>query len=131
MKINYYNISSFVLIFFVLFLPCLVLAAPLVPCGTSEVGSQPCTFGNLADLFNRVMDFLLRVVLIPLAVMAIVFVGIQYVTAAGNPAKLSKAHEVLWDVLLGILIALAAWAIINTIFNVLTNFGGLPSITGK
>ncbi len=75
------------------------------------------------------MHFLLVDILIPLATLAIAFVGIQYITAVGNPGKLEKAHGVLIDVLWGIFIAIAAYAIIQTIFTVLTG-GGIPPITG-
>jgi type IV secretory pathway VirB2 component (pilin) len=117
----------FIAILFVSFPYFSFAADPLVPCGTSQ--GAPCEFKDLAELFSRVMNFLLFTVMVPLAVLSIAFVGFQYLTAVGNPSKLAKAHDVLWDVLFGIFIALAAWLIINTIFSVLTG-NGLPSITG-
>ncbi|MBI3631953.1 MAG: hypothetical protein HY225_00695 [Candidatus Vogelbacteria bacterium] len=79
----------------------------------------PCRFQDLITLYQNVMGFLLSI-LIPIAILAIAFIGIQYLTALGNPSKLEKVHETAKDVLWGILIALAAYAIINTIFKVLT-----------
>ena len=119
--------ASFLLLTTVI-MPYSVFAAPLIPCGTKT--TAPCTFADLVKLFNNVMNFLLVTVLIPAATLAIVFVGIQYLTAMGNPGKLAKAHDTLKDVLIGIFIAIAAYAIIETIFIVLSKFGGIPSITG-
>ena len=138
---TYQNMFIFFLVFFVLLLglfPYLILAedhqsssgsSGLVPCGHKADRSDACKFSDLETLFSKVMNFLLFTVLVPLATLSIAFVGIQYVTAAGNPSKLAKAHELLQDILLGILIALAAYAIIQTIFIVLTG-GGLPSLNG-
>lgn len=125
---NFISIGILVLISTLVFLPSLSHGAEgLVPCGTT--GGQPCGFSDLVVLFQRVMNFLLWRVMVPLATLSIAFVGVQFITATGNPGKLDKAKTILWDVLFGIFIALAAWLIINTIFTVLTG-SGLPSVTG-
>ncbi|MDO8492929.1 MAG: hypothetical protein Q7S19_00035 [bacterium] len=105
-------------------------AGGLIPCDENSNGRKGCQFKDFVPLFKGVMDFLLVGVLIPAATIAIAVVGIQYLTAVGNPGKLAKAHEVLIDVLWGIFIAIAAWAIVDTIFSVLTKAGTLPPITG-
>lgn len=126
---NFIHPATFFLLFLFLASPYFGFAAePLIPCGGT--GQESCEFSDFAKLFNNVMNFLLVVVMVPVATLSIVFVGIQYMTAFGNPGKLSKAHETLMDVLWGIFIAIAAYAIIRTIFIILTNYGGLPSITG-
>lgn len=135
MKKFFYIIFLFVLISGVFPQDAFSLEVPagLVPCGTdidTQTGAvrNPCAFGDLAGLFQNVMQFLLIKVMVPLATLAIVFVGIQYLTAAGNPSKLTKAHDTLWDVLYGIIIAIAAYAIVETIFIILTNYQKLPGI---
>lgn len=129
-KYLYVTIFVVLLVLLSAFLPYFALAVGgLVPCDETSNSGKGCQFSDLVTLFQKVMDFLLWTVMVPLATIAIAFVGVQYMTAVGNPTKLAKAHEVLWDVLLGIFIALAAWLIINTIFTVLTG-SGLPSITG-
>jgi hypothetical protein len=116
-----------VIVFCLIILPQLSFAA-LVPCGGSGEGAKPCEFKDLVTLFDNVINFLLVDVLAPLGALALAFVGISFLTAQGNPSAANKAKETLWDVLYGILIALAAYAIIETIFSVLTNWDKIPSI---
>jgi len=81
---------------------------------------QDCTFQHIYQLIKTVIDFLLFTIMTPLAIIALVFAGIKYVTAQGNPGELQKAHQIFYYVVIGMLIALAAWLIINTIISELT-----------
>ena len=54
-----------------------------------------------------------------------IWAGFLYLTAAGNEGQVKKAHELFWAVFIGIVIALAAWLLVNA---VLTFFLGEDSI---
>lgn len=49
------------------------------------------------------------------AVMSLVFAGVQYMTAYGNPAAISSAKERIINALFGLLLAISAWLILYTI----------------
>ncbi|HSE35566.1 MAG TPA: pilin [Candidatus Paceibacterota bacterium] len=92
----------------------------LVPCGTTVSGGMTtnmCDFDGLVTLAQNVINFLIFKFSAPLAAIMFVYAGILYLTAAGNEGKVSRAHNIFWDVLLGFCVILAAWLIINFILN--------------
>jgi hypothetical protein len=110
------------LFFFLSFLPALALAnhiplsSGLVPCN----GIGDCDFNHLIELFRRVISFLIMIA-IALSSIAFAYAGFLYLTSAGNEGKVSQAHGIFGDVLWGIIIALAAWLIVNAIAASLLN----------
>ncbi|MBQ8996571.1 hypothetical protein IJ095_00880 [Candidatus Saccharibacteria bacterium] len=50
-----------------------------------------------------------------LAVVMIIVAGIKFITSAGDPAGVAKAKKGLTAAIVGLVIALAAWAIVNTV----------------
>jgi len=92
----------------------------LVPkCNTGELidgeYANPCDFNYLMRLINNVIDFLLFTIATPLAALVFAYAGFLLITAGGDPAKSTKAKTMMKNLLIGYLIALAAWLIINTI----------------
>ncbi len=61
---------------------------------------------------------------IPVAVLFIVFAGLRFVTALGNPTKLETAKRNLLYTVIGIAIFLGSWIIAQVIFNTVTKLGG-------
>jgi hypothetical protein len=100
------------------------ISDPLVPCGSTYVKDkskpnektvQPkCNFNELMHLAGHILSALIYFA-IPLAVIAFVYAGFQYLTAGGNEGQIKKAHEIFKDVGLGLIIVLTAWLIVNTI----------------
>ncbi|PIZ44958.1 hypothetical protein COY31_01420 [Candidatus Wolfebacteria bacterium CG_4_10_14_0_2_um_filter_39_18] len=87
-------------------------AAGLVPCGTSETPvCNWCYFGALA---SNIIDFMMYLVF-PLAAVMIVVGGIFIMTSGGSSARFSKGKEIITAAVIGILIALLSWIIIDTI----------------
>ncbi len=86
-------------------------------------GAQ-CSFQDVYYLIKQVIDFLLIDLLSPVAIIAIMFAGLKYVTAQGNVAEIKKAHDIFYYVVIGMLIAFAAWLIVNTILTTLTGGPG-------
>lgn len=87
----------------------------LVPCGNS--GEPLCTFADFAVLGNRIVDFLLVTVLIPLATISIAIAGFRYILAFGNESTAKAVHERIKNTVIGIVIALAAYLIVKTVLS--------------
>jgi len=137
-KINKkYNVASngmkkifiFAIAFTILFGPSVALnAAGLVPdCGKvvtspdgkSSVMSNPCDFNKLIELVNNIINFLLFYLAAPLAALAICIAGARLLFSGGNSESVTKAKKIIKHVVVGYILALAAWLIIKTIFSVL------------
>jgi len=102
-----------------IFSPTLALAQEggIVPCNGLD-----CNFGSFLQLGQNIIDFLL-IVSIPLAVIAFVYAGFLYLTAGGSEGQIKKAHSVFGKVLIGFIIILSAWLIVNTILDALVKEG--------
>jgi hypothetical protein len=71
-------------------------------------------------LFKRIVDFLAKDVLFPLAVLMIVIGGVMFLTAAGDPGRIGTAKRILTSVVIGLLIIFLAWLIVDTIIMFIT-----------
>lgn len=120
-KINYRFTITLLLVLLVFnFLPLVLLAeGPLVTCGTGEDGPTSCNWQELVKMFNKVIDFIFLDLMIPLAVLAIVWAGIQILLKKSQPADLLKEKGALRNVAIGIFMALGAYAIVKTILTLL------------
>ena len=73
------------LLIFVLMLPAVSLAAGLVPCGGR--GEDPCTFNDFLTLVNKVIDFLLFDLSLPLSAILFAYAGFLYLTTSVSDKK--------------------------------------------
>lgn len=99
----------------------------LVPCGravddpnTSIDERAPCSLCHIFILIKRIVDFGTVNILIPLAILMVVIGGIMFLTAGGDPGRLGSAKKILTATLIGLVIVLAAWLIVNTIITFMT-----------
>ncbi len=101
----------------------LTASAALVPCGTST--TPPCNWCYLMQLIKNIIDLLMSIVF-PLAAVMVVVGGIMILTAGGSAERVSKGRQIVTAAVIGILIALLSWLIIDTIIKVLGgNWGSL------
>ncbi|PCI29644.1 hypothetical protein COB55_01735 [Candidatus Wolfebacteria bacterium] len=102
-------ITFFILSLFVL--PLVVGAEEhrLVPC------DDDCGFNHLVELVNNIINFLIFYVSIPVAAIVFAVAGFKYVTAAGNESKIKEAHGMFSKVVVGLIIALSAFLIVELI----------------
>lgn len=95
----------------------------LVPCGNNidwRVDgsyirySGECTVCDLAILGMNILNFL---IVIMIAVAALIFVqaGWLYITSPSNPGNIARAHKLFTSTLMGIIIILAAYLLIDTV----------------
>lgn len=103
-------------IFYFLFSIFIAQAAGLVPCGGS--GKSTCTWCQLMQLIKNVIDFLMYLVF-PLAAVMIVVGGIMLMTAAGSTSRVAKGREIVTAAIIGLLIALLSWLILDTIIKII------------
>ena len=124
---------------FILVLPIISLAAtvpfwgPLVPCGpggvlpNGQVGPSQCSIGCLFTLGQNLIAFGITLATFILGPIALVIGGFFIVTAGGSPDRLQKGKQTITFAIIGIVVALASFVIINTFMWVI----GATSTQGK
>lgn len=80
-----------------------------------ECPDTGCGFNELMQLINNVIKFLLFDIATPLAALGIVYAGWLYLSAGGSTENTTKAKKILTNIVIGYIIALSAWLIVNTL----------------
>lgn len=116
-------------------LPILTLALPqlafaqFVPCdGVGINGGIPCDACHFIEMGQRILTWLIVILAVVFGAVALM-AGWGLVTSGGNPAALSAAKQKLLNALIGFLLVLAAWLIIDILMRSLLA-GGTGSIAG-
>ncbi|MFN4181198.1 MAG: pilin [Candidatus Paceibacteria bacterium] len=105
----------------------------LVPCGnivstieTDANGKQtggkvlnPCNFNYFIMLINKLINFLLFRIFVPLAAIMFCYAGFLLLFSGGNSEKMQKAKGIFFNVVIGLVFAAGAWLIIHTISEIL------------
>lgn len=94
-------------------LPFYALALGLVPCGGGG-GEPPCTLGCFFLMIEWIIDVLLWEVSIPLAVTGFLAAGI-YMLFGSSEQNVARGKAILKYTVIGIVLAWAAFLIIDTI----------------
>lgn len=101
------NVKLKIIIYFLLVAPLMALAQ------LPQAGP-----GSWGELGMNIFNFVLNLV-IPAAIIAIIWAGIQFLTAGGNEARVTKAKGTLTWAIIGLVVALLAKGLMNLIANVL------------
>lgn len=117
---NYLIIATFVFFLFVLSGFENTALAQIVPCSGIEAkdGLPACDFNQLMQLAKNIINWLLMFST-AIAAACFFYAGYLYLTSSGNPSHVTRAHSIFKNVVVGIIIALAAWLIVNTIITTL------------
>ncbi len=99
-----------------------VQAAGLVPCSGLN-----CTVCDLFALLGNITNFILKDVMPPLAGLFFLVGGIMMVAAGGSEERFKKGKTILVNTLIGVVIVLAAWIVINTLITALGQSFGAGS----
>ena len=91
------------------FAPDSASAQGFVPCSGSE-----CNFCHFVELGNTVITWLIGILSLVFGVMVFI-AGFGLVTSGGNDSKLTDAKKSLTNALIGLVIVLAAWLIVDTL----------------
>lgn len=98
-----------------------------------------CNFCSLAQTVDNVIEWLIAFMVV-VAVILLAYAGIRMVISAGDTGAVQEAKTLFTNVVIGIIIILAAWMIVDTILKALTgsdmgvwnpvNCGGLTPAVG-
>lgn len=77
-----------------------------------------CTFEQLVETGQNVMDFLI-ILATSIAVIVIAYAGFMYMTAGENSGKVKKAHELMGYAVVGFLVAISAYLVVDVLLNTL------------
>jgi hypothetical protein len=88
----------------------------LVPTCGGNFG-EDCNFCNLLGLAQRLINFFIYLSVV-VATLLFTYAGILYMTSAPNPGNVEKAHKIFWNVLIGLIVVLGAWLIVDTVMKV-------------
>ena len=109
---------TFVIVFILFIVPIVSLADGLVPCDNSS--GKPWNWAALMTLVNSVIHFILFDMVIPIAAIMFAYAGFLMVTAGGEAAGArTKAKGIFTNVVIGLIIAVAAWLIVELILTTL------------
>ncbi len=99
--------------------PDIVMAEGIVPCsGVGDGPSGVCETCHFVQLGNNLVQWLVGA-MAAIATVAIVIGGLNMATAGGDTGKISHGKELIQNALIGFVILLAAWLIIDTIMKTL------------
>lgn len=107
----------------------LMLVVLLMPVATQAISfedpSQSLGLGT-ADLKETVINIINWVLglLGIIAVIMILYAGFQWMTAGGNEDKVSSAKKIISAAVVGLIIILLAWAIVNFVLKTASNVSG-------
>ncbi len=82
--------------------------------------SDMCTVCDLTQLGKNIIDFFVFFAVI-VAALLFVHAGVLYIFSPANPASIARAHKIFISTLIGLLIILASWLLIDFIMKSLYN----------
>src|SRR5436305_260538 len=104
------------------FAPVVVSARGLVPCGgysdNQGTHEKPCNVQDVFALFARVTNFLIAFAGV-YAVYQIVNAGFWLIVSAGNEEAVSTQKKALTNAVIGFVLVMVAYLLINTVINLL------------
>lgn len=108
----------------IFFLACtaLLIAVPLL--ASAQDGLVPscegneCGFEELLLLIDNIINWLL-IISSSVAALLFAWAGWLYISARGDPGQMKKANSIFWKVIVGLVIILSAWLIVDLIADTL------------
>lgn len=91
-----------------------VLAQGIVPCGHDKA----CTLCDLIVGFKRIFDYGIKIIIV-ITLACATFAGVMYIVSSGNEKMITSAKDFLKASLIGLVVVLGAWVIVNTVITVL------------
>jgi hypothetical protein len=89
-----------------------------------------CDFEKLLQLVNRVINFFIFVIALPIITLVFIYAGFLLITSGGNPSKKDDAKSIIGKAVTGLIVMLAAWLLIKTVLVVLGYSGPLIGVLG-
>lgn len=92
------------------------LPAQLVSCGTQ---ANPCDFCDVVITIDNIVGFIIGIS-VTLFLLVIVYAGFSLITSGGDTSQLDRAKRLLTNGVVGIIIIIASWFIIDTVLKLTT-----------
>jgi len=89
----------------------------------------PCGFCEFAQMLQNIVNFLTLDLAIPLSTIAIVVGGFLWIFSGGNEERIKKGKDAIKGGVIGLVVTLSAWVLINFFLNMITG-GKLTEILG-
>lgn len=83
---------------------------PIVP----DCGPCGCGFPQFVTLAQNIMNFTISMAIV-IFILLIAYSGFLLVTNAASPSNIAQAKKIMWAALIGFVIVLGAWLIVDTI----------------
>ncbi|HRY30982.1 MAG TPA: hypothetical protein P5328_01150 [Candidatus Paceibacterota bacterium] len=116
--------STFVLALFIFWVN--IASAGLVPCTDPE----KCNFYALGQMIRDVIAYVLKLGMV-LSAIGFAWAGFLYLSAGGDSGKISKAHSVFSNILIGFLLAVGSFLIVDLIAAAFGLKGDIVSLYNK
>jgi type IV secretory pathway VirB2 component (pilin) len=100
-----------IIIFFAPFLA--KATGPLVPC------TDDCTIDKFKDMLGNIYTFIVTDIAAPLAVISLIVGGACILASAGNPGLMGLGKKIVYAAIIGLVLALGSYAVINFILSAL------------
>lgn len=123
----------FSLLILLFFAPILTSAAiivqpsGLVPCGGPN--QNQCTACDLLVLVQNVLKFALEMAFL-IIIGFVVYGGFRWIFSLGKEENLKAGQQIITNAIIGLVIILSAWIIVNTVFWAIKQMGGKEEYTG-
>jgi len=101
-------------------LPASALAASTYTAPPVEIKDPSVT--TVSDIINAILGWVIPL-LGGIAVLFIIYAGVQYVTAAGNKERIEGAKQTLTYAIIGLIVIVLAGVIVSLVTNLPTNVG--------
>ena len=80
--------------------------------------TENCGFNDLLTLINDVVKFVFTDLVLPIAAIMFAYAGFELVTSGGSTEKKSKARSIFTNVAIGLIVAAAAFLIVQAILSI-------------
>lgn len=91
-----------------------ILVGLLVPTVTNAQIRNPLQFQTIQDFFSAIIRTIITIS-IPIIVLLVIYAGFLFVTAGGNESQLTKAKVTILWTLVGAMVILGAFVILNVV----------------
>jgi len=121
------QLITFSLLTLLFFAPILTNAAGLVPCGGPD--EKSCETCDLLVLVQNVLDFALKMAFL-IIIGFVVYGGFRWIFSLGKEENLKAGQQIITNAIIGLIIILTAWIIVNSVFWAIKTMGGKEEYTG-
>ena len=91
----------------------------IIPCNgindPNTIEDESCDYNDVIKLINRAIDFFLVYLVLPICVVAAMYSGWLLLTSGGDVSARKRALGIFRQVVIGLVIILCAWLVVNTL----------------